>query len=247
MQAEEFPFASHLEELRKRIIIAFIAWLVAFIACYSQAEALFTFFATPVQSALPEGNHLVFIHATEPFFTYLKISAVAGVLLALPVIFWQIWGFISPALYSGEKRLALPFVLASCLCFGVGSYFGFTWVFPLVFTFLITFGTGMGEINAMLSMAGYLTMATRLLMAFGLVFELPIVIFFLARLGIVDHQWLSKQRKYALLVGFVMGAILTPPDIFSQTAIALPFVILYEVGIVVARLFGQKKEQPSTE
>ncbi len=247
MSADSFPFASHFEELRKRLVIAFIAWLVAFIGCYSQAETLFKFFSQPVQAALPADSHLVFIHATEPFFTYLKLSAVAGLLLALPIVLWQIWSFASPALYQGEKKLALPFVIASCLCFGSGSYFGFHWVFPQIFTFLITFGTGSGgmggEINAMLSMAGYLSMATQLLMAFGLVFELPIVIFFLVRLGVVDYKWLVKQRKYALLVGFVMGAILTPPDIFSQTAIALPFIVLYEVGIIVARLFAKKIEQ----
>ncbi len=238
---------THLEELRRRLIITAIAWLCAFIACYSQAQTLFSFISEPVQQALPEGNHLVFIHATEPFFTYLKVSAIAGLLLSLPIVLWQIWAFVSPALYSGEKKVALPFVLVSCLCFGCGTYFGFTWVFPLVFNFLITFGIGGGEINAMLSMAGYLTMASRLLLAFGLVFELPTVVFFLARLGVVDHHWLSKKRKYALLVGFVLGAVLTPPDIFSQTAIALPFIVLYEVSIVVARLFGQKNEEESTE
>lgn len=246
MSAELFPFASHFAELRKRLIVAFAAWLAAFIGCYSQAETLFKYFSRPVQAALPTDSHLVFIHATEPFFTYLKLSAIAGLIVALPIILWQLWSFTSPALYRGEKKLALPFVLASCLCFGCGCYFGFNWIFPQIFTFLITFGTGtggIGDISAMLSMAGYLSMATQLLMAFGLVFELPIVIFFLVRLGVVDSRWLIQQRKYAWLTGFVMGAMLTPPDIFSQTAIALPFIVLYEVGIIVARLFAKKVTQ----
>ncbi len=243
----EMPLTSHLEELRKRLMIASIAWLVAFLACYSVAEKLFKILSEPVQQALPEGSSLVFIQATEPFFTYLKVAAVAGVLIALPVIMWQIWGFIAPALYKNEKIFAVPFVLASCLCFGLGTYFGFSFVFPTIFTFLVTFGTGGGEINAMLSMGSYLTLSTRLLFAFGMVFELPIIIFFLARMGVVDHKWLAKKRKIALLLAFVLGAVLTPPDIISQASIAIPFIVLYEVGIIVARLFGKKKPEAEPE
>ncbi|MCF6178194.1 MAG: twin-arginine translocase subunit TatC [Geopsychrobacter sp.] len=244
---EEMPLTGHLEELRKRLMVASIAWLVAFLGCYSVAEKLFKTLSEPVQAALPEGSSLVFIQATEPFFTYLKVAAVAGVLVALPVILWQLWGFIAPALYKNEKIFAVPFVLASCLCFGLGTYFGFTFVFPTIFTFLVKFGTGTGEINAMLSMGAYLTLSTRLLFAFGLVFELPIIIFFLARMGVVDYKWLAKKRKIALLLAFVLGAVLTPPDVFSQASIAIPFIVLYEVGIIVARLFGKKKVAEETE
>jgi len=241
MADEQLPFTEHLEELRKRLMIAAGSWFVAFIACYSFAERLFEFISDPVRAALPQGSSLVFITATEPFFTYLKIGAIAGVLVALPVIFWQIWGFVAPGLYAHEKKYAIPFVFASCLCFGLGTYFGFVFVFPTIFTFLIKFGTGSGEINAMLSMGSYLSLSSKLLFAFGLVFELPIVIFFLARIGVVDYHWLAKNRKYALLSAFVLGALLTPPDVISQTAIALPFIILYEVGIWIARFFGKKK------
>jgi len=241
MLDEQLPFTSHLEELRKRLMIAMGAWLVAFIGCYSFAERLFEYISEPVRKALPEGSSLVFINATEPFFTYLKIGAIAGALVAMPIIFWQIWAFVAPGLYSHEKRFAIPFVVASCLCFACGTYFGFFYVFPTIFTFLISFGTSVGGINAMLSMGSYLTLSTRLLLAFGLVFELPVIIFFLARMGVVDHLWLRKQRKFALLAAFIIGAILTPPDVFSQTAIAVPFIILYEVGIIVARMFGKKK------
>ena len=247
MADEQLPFTEHLEELRKRLMIAGGAWLVAFIACYAFAERLFELISDPVRAALPEGSSLVFITATEPFFTYLKIGAIAGVLVALPVIFWQIWGFVAPGLYAHEKKFAIPFVFASCLCFGLGTYFGFVFVFPTIFTFLIKFGTGSGEINAMLSMGGYLSLSSKLLFAFGLVFELPIVIFFLARMGVVDYHWLAKNRKFALLAAFVLGAALTPPDVFSQTAIALPFIILYEVGIWIARFFGKKKPAEEEE
>lgn len=240
MAEETLPLLAHLEELRKRLTIAAAAWFVAFLGCYGFAEKLFNYIAGPVRTALPEGSSLVFINATEPFFTFMKLGALAGFLVALPIILWQFWAFIAPGLYSSEKRLAVPFVLVSCLCFGAGTYFGFFFVFPNIFTFLIGFGLD-GNLAPMLSMAGYLSFATKLLFAFGVVFELPIIIFFLARIGVVDYQWLAAKRKYALVAGFVIGAILTPPDVFSQVALALPFVILYEVGIWVARFFGKKK------
>ncbi|MBN1141545.1 MAG: twin-arginine translocase subunit TatC [Deltaproteobacteria bacterium] len=236
----------HLEELRRRLIISLAAWGIGFLICYAFAETLFRFIAAPVRAALPAGSSLVFISATEPFFAYLKIAAFAGLLAALPVILWQAWLFVAPGLYVDEKRLAVPFVLSGCLCFGLGAYFGFTHVFPVIFTFLIGFGTGAGEINAMLSMGAYLSLSLRLLLSFGLIFELPVAIFFLARLGLVDHRWLAAKRKFAIVLAFVVGAILTPPDVFSQVAIALPFILLYEVGIVVARLFG-KKPGPAAE
>ncbi len=239
--SDGMALTEHLAELRKRLIIAAVAWLVAFIGCYGYGEKIFELVADPVRQALPEGSSLVFINATEPFFTILKVSALAGVVIAFPIIIWQTWNFVAPGLYAHEKRMVIPFVLFSSLCFGTGTYFGFTLVFPTIFTFLVTYGTSVGGVQAMLSMGAYLTLATRLLIAFGLVFELPIVIFFLARMGIVDHRWLARNRKFALLLAFVIGAVLTPPDVFSQASIALPFIILYEVGIIVARLFGKKK------
>ena len=133
------------------------------------------------------------------------------------------------------------------MCSSDLTYFGFFYVFPTIFTFLINYGTSVAGISAMLSMGSYLTLSTRLLFAFGLVFELPVVIFFLARMGVVDHIWLRKNRKFAILVAFIVGAVLTPPDVFSQSAIALPFIILYEVGILAARFFGKKKVEPEEE
>ncbi|MDO3378458.1 twin-arginine translocase subunit TatC [Geoalkalibacter halelectricus] len=247
LTGDEQPFTTHLEELRKRLMISAGAWLVGFLACYGFASKIFDFIAAPVKQALPEGSSLVFITATEPFFTYLKVGAMAGLLLALPVILWQIWGFIAPGLYAHEKRFAVPFVLASFLCFLSGTYFGFFFVFPNVFTFLIKFGTGAGDIDAMLSMGAYLSISIKLLFAFGMVFELPIIMFFLGRMGVVDHHWLKKNRKYALLFAFVLGAMLTPPDLISQTALALPFAILYEVSIWIVRFTGKRRSQEEDE
>jgi sec-independent protein translocase protein TatC len=242
MNDDRMPLTAHLEELRRKLIISGVAWLVAFLACYTYAEKLFDLIAGPVRQALPKGTALVFITATEPFFTYLKIGALAGLLVALPVIFWQIWSFIAPGLYHNEKRYIIPFVLVSTLCFVGGAFFGYRFVFPMAFKVLIEFGTGSGELNAMLSMGSYLSLSSKLLLAFGLVFELPVVIFFLARMGLVDYKMLARNRKFALLAAFVVGAVLTPPDVFSQTALALPFIVLYEIGIIVARIFGKRRE-----
>jgi sec-independent protein translocase protein TatC len=251
MNDQQLPLTAHLEELRKRLIISALAWLAAFFLCYGFAEKLFQFIAKPVRAALPEGSSLVFIHATEPFFTYLKISALAAGLAALPVILWQGWLFAAPGLYAREKKFIIPFVISGCLCFGIGTYFGFRQVFPVVFTFLLSYGTTTGEINAMLSMGAYLSLSTRLLLSFGLVFELPVVVFFLTRMGLVDAPWLSSKRKYAVVLAFLFGAVLTPPDLFSQTAIAIPFILLYEMSIWVAKIFGRskqvKKRKGSTE
>jgi sec-independent protein translocase protein TatC len=239
--SEDMTLTDHLSELRRCLMICGAAWLVAFLISYAFGERLFELMAEPVRQALPEGSSLVFINATEPFFTILKVSALSGIVCSFPIIAWQLWRFVAPGLYKHEKRLAFPFVVCSSGCFGLGTFFGFTLVFPMVFSFLVNYGVSVGGVQAMLSMGSYLTLATRLLLAFGLIFELPIVIFFLARLGIVDHKWLAKKRKFALLMAFVIGAVLTPPDLFSQTSIALPFIVLYEIGIVVARLFGKKK------
>jgi len=243
--AADMPFMTHLVELRTRLVRCAIAWAVGFAVCYWKAEVLFQYLAQPVRAALPEGSSLVFLTAIEPFFTFLKVGAIAGLLVALPVIFWQLWGFIAPGLYRNERRFAIPFVIASCFCFACGTYFGFMFVFPTAFKFLINYGTSLAGISAQLSIGSYLSLSTRLLFAFGMVFELPIIIFFLARMGLVDYKWLAAKRKFALLAAFGIGAVLTPPDVFSQTAVALPFIILYEVGIIVARVFGKRREEPA--
>jgi len=231
----------HLEELRKRIVWAFGAWFVAFMVCYTYAEDMYLLISRPLRDALPAGTKLVFLTATEPFFAYLKIGAFAGLLVALPVIFWQLWGFIAPGLYAHEKRYVIPFVVLSSGCFIAGTAFGFIVAFPLMFGFLVQAGTAGGEVVPMLSMGSYLSLAGQMLLAFGITFELPIVIFFLARMGVVDYQLLARNRKYALLICFILGAIFSPPDVVSQTVLAVPMYILFEVGIWLAYFFGKKK------
>jgi sec-independent protein translocase protein TatC len=238
---QQLPFMAHLFELRRRLTIAASSWLVAFAVCYYFSEALFLFISKPLRDALPQGSKLVFLSPVEPFFTYMKIAAVAGALVALPVILWQIWGFISPGLYKKEKRFALPFVASAYCSFIAGAYFGFTWIFPLIFSVLMTMGLAGGEVTAMISMGEYFSIAWKLLLAFGAIFETPIVILIFARMGVVDAPWLSAKRKYFVIVAFIIAGIATPgPDVFSQTALAVPFVLLYEVGIILARIFGKK-------
>ena len=238
---QQIPFMAHLFELRRRLTIAASSWLAAFVVCYYFSEKLFLFISKPLRAALPEGSKVVFLSPVEPFFTYMKIAAVAAVLVALPVILWQIWGFISPGLYKNEKRFALPFVASAYCSFIAGAYFGFTWIFPLIFSVLMTMGLAGGEVTAMISMGEYFSIAWKLLLAFGAIFETPIVILIFARMGVVDAPWLAQKRKYFVIVAFIVAGIATPgPDVFSQTALAIPFVLLYEVGIILARLFGKK-------
>lgn len=241
-EEQTLPIMAHLIELRRRLTIAATSWVVAFLACYAFAEDLFLYISGPVRAALPPGSQLVFLTPTEPFFTYMKIAALAGLLIALPVVLWQIWAFIAPGLYAHEKRFAIPFVASSYLCFIGGAYFGFNFIFPAIFTFLIKVGLA-GGATAMIAMGEYFSMTWKLLLAFGGIFEIPIVILIFARMGVVDAAWLSSKRKIMIVVAFIVGAVVTPgPDIFSQTALALPFIILYEVGIILARIFGKKKE-----
>ncbi len=229
----------HLEELRKRIVRAFAAWFVAFMVCYNYAEQMYLMISRPLREALPEGTKLVFITATEPFFAYLKIGAFAGLLVALPVIFWQLWGFIAPGLYAHEKRYVIPFVVLSSGCFIAGTAFGFIVAFPLMFGFLVQAGTAHGEVVPMLSMGSYLSLAGQMLLAFGITFELPIILFFLARMGVVNYPMLARNRKYALLGCFILGAIFSPPDVVSQTVLAVPMYLLFEIGVVLTRFFGR--------
>jgi sec-independent protein translocase protein TatC len=241
---KQLPFMAHLFELRRRLTIAASSWLVAFVVCYYFSEPLFLFISQPLRAVLPAGSKVVFLSPVEPLFTYMKIAAVAAVLVALPVILWQIWGFIAPGLYKQEKRFALPFVASAYCSFMAGAYLGFTWIFPLVFNVLMSMGLAGGEVTAMISMGEYFSIAWKLLLAFGAIFETPIVILIFARMGVVDAPWLAAKRKYFVIIAFIIAGIATPgPDVFSQSALAIPFILLFEVGIILARCFGKKMEE----
>ncbi|MBW2225962.1 MAG: twin-arginine translocase subunit TatC, partial [Deltaproteobacteria bacterium] len=208
---------------------------------YGFKEKLFQILTRPLISVMKTGDKLIFTGLPEAFFTYLKVAFLSGIILATPIIFYEFWMFVAPGLYNKEKRLMFPIVFLSSLFFVGGSFFGYFIVFPYGFKFFLGFASE--TIQPLPSMREYLSFASKLLLAFGLVFELPLVITFLAKLGMVSVSFLKKNRKYALLLFFVGAAILTPPDVVTQVMMALPLMVLYEISIVGARIFGKKPSE----
>ena len=240
-EQDKIPFTAHLEELRKRLIVCFIAVGIGFVLSYGFKEKLFQILTRPLISVMQTGDKLIFTGLPEAFFTYLKVALLSGIILSTPVIFYQFWMFVAPGLYEKEKRHMIPIVFLSTFFFVGGSFFGYFIVFPYGFKFFLGFASEI--IRPLPSMREYLSFASKLLLAFGLVFELPLVITFLAKLGMVSVSFLKKNRKYALLLFFVGAAILTPPDVVTQVMMALPLILLYEISIIGARIFGKKKSE----
>ncbi len=239
------PFTQHLEELRKRLITSFIAVGIGFVASYAFKEKLFYVLMAPLQQAMKSGDTLIYTHLPEAFFTFLKTALISGIILASPVLLYQFWMFIAPGLYDREKKLLVPILFLSTLFFTGGALFGYFVVFPWGFKFFLSFATD--TIRPMPSMKEYLGFSAKLLLGFGIVFELPLVITFLARLGVVSVEFLKKNRKYAILFIFIGAAILTPPDVVTQVMMALPLTLLYEISIVGARIFGKKRDDTQDE
>ncbi|MBI4620688.1 MAG: twin-arginine translocase subunit TatC [Desulfobacterales bacterium] len=239
MADEKLPFTSHLEELRKRLIICFIAVGICFIVSYAFSERIFNVLMKPLLEAMPPGGTLIFTGLTEAFFIYFKVSLLAGVFIASPVVLYQIWSFVSPGLHEREKKYAFPFVVFSTIFFVGGALFGYFVVFPASFKYLMSFATE--AMRPLPSVREYLSFSTRLLFAFGIVFELPLFIFFLTKIGVVNAKMLTSQRKYAIVLIFIVSAILTPgPDAITQLMMAIPLLLLYELSIWVAKVFGKK-------
>lgn len=237
------PFIEHLSELRDRLVRCSIAVGIGFCIAYFFKEKLFEILVAPLIQAMGENRNtqMIFTGLPEAFFTYLKVSLIAGIVLSTPVLFYEFWMFISPGLYRNEKKFFLPIVFLSSFFFILGSAFGYFIAFPYGFQFFLTFSTE--TIHAMLSMKEYLSFASTLLLAFGFVFELPLVLSFMAKMGIVTVSFLQKNRKYAILIIFIAAAFLTPgPDVISQLLMAGPLMILYEIGIVGAKIFGKKSD-----
>ena len=239
MEDEKLPVTDHLEELRRRLIKCLLAVAVGFALSYSFSKQLFDLLTWPLIQAMPEDGKLIYTSLQEAFITYLKISFFAGIFLAAPVIFYQIWKFIMPGLYANERRYVLPFVVTACIFFLMGASFAFFVAFPFGFRFFLGFTTD--RIQALPSMKEYLSLCMSLLLAFGITFELPVVMFFLARMGIVNHIMLRRYRKYAILIISIIAAILTPPDILSMTMLGIPLYLLFELSVVVTYYFGKKK------
>jgi len=239
--AEKIPFTGHLEELRKRLVACFIAVGIGFVLSYGFKEKLFDILSYPLISVMGAGDKLIFTGLPEAFFTYLKVAFLSGFMLAAPVILYQFWMFVAPGLYQKERRFLVPIVFLSSFFFVGGALFGYFIVFPFGFKFFLGFASE--TIKPLPSMKEYLSFASRLLLAFGLVFELPLIITFMAKLGMVSVEFLKKNRKYAILLFFVVAAILTPPDVITQIMMAVPLMVLYEISIIGARIFGKKAKE----
>jgi sec-independent protein translocase protein TatC len=239
-EPDKQPFTAHLEELRSRLIRCFIAVAVGFVLSYVFKEQIFEILISPLVGVMNPGDFLIYTNLPEAFFTFLKAAFISGLMLASPVILYQFWMFVAPGLYDREKRLVMPILFLSTLFFLGGALFGYFIVFPIGFDFFLSFASE--NIRPMPSMKEYLGFSSKLLLAFGLVFELPLVITFLARLGIVSVEKLKKFRKYAILLFFVGSAVLTPPDVVTQVFMAFPMMLLYEISIIGARIFGRKKQ-----
>jgi sec-independent protein translocase protein TatC len=241
-EEEKLPFSSHLEELRTRLIRVFIAVGVGFVIAFGFKERLFKILVLPLVKVMKDGETLIYTGLPEAFFTYLKVAFLAGLIVASPIILHQFWMFVAPGLYKNERRMMMPIVLLSSFFFIGGALFGYFVVFPWGFKFFLGFATD--TIRPLPSMKEYFGFSAKLLLAFGLVFELPLVLTFLAKLGIVSVDFLKKNRKYAVLLFFAGAAILTPPDVVTQVLMALPLMALYEVSIIGAKIFGKKKAEP---
>ncbi|BCX79668.1 twin-arginine translocase subunit TatC [Campylobacter sp. 19-13652] len=231
----------HLAELRKRLGISVAAVMIAFVACFSFWNPILDFMTAPLKAVLPAGSNIIFTEVQEPFFTAMKVAFFTGLVASLPVIFWQFWLFVAPGLYENEKKYVIPFVISASIMFACGAAFCYYVVTPLGFKFLINFG---GELFTALPKIGdYVGFFTKLVIAFGVAFELPVLTFFLAKLGLVDDEALKKFFKYAVVIIFIFSAIMTPPDVLSQFLMAFPLMGLYGLSILIAKLVKKEEEK----
>jgi sec-independent protein translocase protein TatC len=244
MDDKALPLTEHLSELRSRIFKILIVWSIATGLAWTYSEDLFRLLLEPAIVALgPDGGRLQAISPAEIFFTYFRVSMLAGFVFTVPVLFWQIWAFVAPGLYPSERRVALPFVAVASLLFLAGALFAHQLVFPAVFRFFASYRSDFVEPSW--TMQEVYSLTTDLLLAFGLCFELPVLIFFLAMSGLVTTKQLFRWTKYAVLVAFVVSGVITPtPDPATQTLLAVPLIGLYVLGIAVAWLLGAREKKP---
>lgn len=243
--ATSMGLLDHLNELRRRLVKASIAVAIGFGVCWAFVDPLFNVLVEPLLAVLPEGAHAQYTTLPEAFFTRMHIAFVAGIFLASPVIFYQIWAFVSPGLYDEEKRHIVPVAILSAIFFTGGAVFCYYIVFPFAFSFFISYSSP--EIVITPKISDYLSFVIKLLFAFGIIFEMPIFSLFLARMGILTAAMMRRGRKYAIVAIFILAAILTPPDVVSQLLMACPMLALYEISIGVAAIFGRKKAKKTGE
>jgi sec-independent protein translocase protein TatC len=246
LEGTEQPFVSHLVELRNRLIKSVIAVAVCFgaLALWPSPGGLYDILAAPLVSTLPHGATLIATNVISPFMVPIKITLMAAFLLALPVVLYQVWAFVAPGLYLHEKRLVLPLVVSSTLLFFGGVAFCYFFVFKQVFAFIQGFAPK--SITAAPDIEAYLGFVMNMFIAFGAAFEVPVVVVVLARLGVVTIEKLKEFRGYFVVLAFIIAAVITPPDVVSQLALAIPMCLLYELGIWAARLFIRHTQAPAS-
>ena len=232
----------HIAELRSRLIKIVIIYFLFFFIAFIFWKDIFAWMSEPLMQALKleKSSKIIFTGLAEPFFTAVKISLFAGFFFSLPFILYQAWAFIAPGLYENEKKMVLPFVFWGTIMFLVGAAFAYYIVFPVGFKVLVTFGGG--EFTAMPRISEYVSFFGKLMLGFGIAFEMPVVTYFLAKLGLVTDKTLKDFSRYAIVIIFILAAILTPPDLFSQLAMAAPLLILYGVSILIAKIVNPEKE-----
>lgn len=241
---ESQPLITHLVELRNRILKSFICVLVVFLALVYFANDIYHIISAPLINELPQNSTMIATNIVAPFFTPIKLTAITAIFLSVPYILYQVWAFIAPALYKHEKRLIYPLLVSSTLLFYVGVAFAYYVVFPLVFAFLTK--TAPESVAIATDISSYLDFVLTLFLAFGICFEVPVAIILLCWSGVVSIEDLKQKRPYILVGAFVIGMLLTPPDIFSQTLLAVPMYLLFEIGVLFAR-FYRPKDQDETE
>ncbi len=238
---DEMTFLEHLEDLRKRIFYSFIAIFVAVIPAWIFSQDVYKILARPVTQYLPEGTNLAFTGLTEPFMLYLKVSLLTALFVTSPFIFLQFWYFVAPGLYQKEKKYVIPFVFLTTLFFSAGALFGYFVVFPWACRFFLHLGE---DFTPVITVNAYFSLAIKILLGIGLVFELPTLVFFLSRMGIVTSRWMIKNFKYAVLAIFIIAAVITPtPDMVTQSILAVPMLLLYGVSILIAFFFGKERKR----
>ncbi len=242
---KKIPFTAHLEELRSRLLKIVAAIGIGLVVSYAYKDWLFQVLTKPLSDALPPKSFIIYTGMAEAFFIYMEIALFASLFLTAPYTLYQLWKFISPGLYSREKKYVVPFVLTSTILFFGGVLFGYFIVLPPAFKFFVSFSSDF--LKPMFSLKEYLSLSLKFLLGFGVSFQLPIFIFFMTKIGIVNSRILSKKRRYAILIIFIVAAILTPsPDAVTQTLMAVPLMVLYEIGILVSK-FAEKKPSPTDD
>ena len=237
---DEMTFLEHLEDLRKRIFYSLLGLVIGLVPGAIWATDIFDILAKPLSQYLPEGQKLAFTKLTSPFMLYMKVAFLAALFVAIPFILLQIWYFVAPGLYQKEKKYVWPFVIFTSIFFMLGAVFGYLVVFPYACRFFLQVGK---NFQAVITVEEYFSLMLKLLLGIGAVFELPTLIFFLSRMGLITSRWMVKNFKYAILVVFVIAALITPtPDPISQTVLAVPMLALYTLGIFIAFFFGKERK-----